>query len=79
MEGSLASMLTLNKSLMGDPCDETLINHSKGLHKRFYTLWDDCCLRPTTSLESIETIPEDVTCNTHNSCNTSLRGLLQTM
>ncbi|AZE48330.1 hypothetical protein C4K04_2658 [Pseudomonas chlororaphis] len=24
---------------MGDPCDEILRNHSKGLRKRFYTLW----------------------------------------
>ena len=27
------------KRFMGDPCDEILRNHSKGLRKRFYTLW----------------------------------------
>ena len=31
------------KRFMGDPFDEILKNHSKGLRRRFHTLWADFC------------------------------------
>ncbi|MFJ7311795.1 hypothetical protein ACIQVE_03325, partial [Pseudomonas sp. NPDC098747] len=37
------------KRFMGDPCDEILRNHSKGLRKRFYTLWAESCRSRTTA------------------------------